>query len=101
VQDRDDEQEYDLDNDADPRRPLGRSPSQPAGQDHASTKGQQRENEPSGIVPIAVDHIGPEKDQIGGLRIGEDAMDDPGVGLEISPGQRQQAGDQQRLFPRE
>ena len=35
---------------------------------------------------------------IGGLRIGKGPMSDPGAGIEISTGQRQQAGDQQRLL---
>jgi len=50
------------------------------------------------LGPFRSGHIDPQKYQVGGLGIGKDPMHDPGVGIEISTGQRQQAGDQERLF---
>ena len=50
------------------------------------------------LAPFSPGQIDPQKHQIGGLRVGESPMNDPGVGIEISTGQRQQAGDQQRLL---
>ncbi len=50
------------------------------------------------LVPFSPRQIHPEKHQIGSLRIGKSPMNDPGVGIEISAGQRQQADDQQRLL---
>jgi hypothetical protein len=50
------------------------------------------------LAPFSPGHIDPKKHQIGSLRIGKSLMNDPGVGVEISAGQRQRAGDQQRLL---
>jgi hypothetical protein len=50
------------------------------------------------LGPFSPGHIDPQKHQIGGLRIGKCPMNDPGVGIEISAGQRQQASDQERLL---
>ena len=50
------------------------------------------------LAPFSTGQIDPQKHQIGSLRIGKSPMNDPGVGIEISAGQRQQAGDQQRLL---
>jgi hypothetical protein len=75
-----------------------RAPPQPAGHDHTGAEDQKRRNEVKGLLPFSANCSHAEEHQIGTLRIGEDTVDDPGIGLEISSRERQQACDMQRLI---
>jgi len=71
--------------------------AQPGGNHDASGKGQERRNELQRPRPVARHPINPEKHQIRGLGVGHDAMDDPGIGVGTTAGERQQKCDDNRF----
>jgi len=49
-------------------------------------------------LPLANRAVNPEQDQVGRLRIGHDAVDNPGIGVDIATGESKQQRDLHRFI---
>jgi hypothetical protein len=98
VQDADKDQHADFDEEAHLRGPFADNATQPRGDHHADEEGKQRRHEVKCLLPSPSRGIYPQKHQIGRLRIRQNAVCDPGVGVEIAANEAQQQGDQQGLL---
>ena len=67
--------------------------TEPASDDHADNKRNQRRKVVQGPRPLYLHCVDPQKQRVRGLRIGEYAVSDPAIGVDISAGERQQRRD--------
>ena len=98
MQNADEDQHPDFDEQTDLTSPAAGHSAQPCGNHHADEEGEQRRHKMKGLLPSRGRGIHPQKHQISRLSVRQNAVRYPGVGVDITTGERQHQRDQQGLL---